>query len=225
MIRIILSLFLSGLFLGSGPCLATCGPVLISYIAATKQNPLQGIVVWLLFSTSRIFVYLVLSLGIFLLGEFMVRQNLIYFAKYIYSIGGICIILIGVFTVIRGSKGFNRICSIVSARFNQKLFKIQPITLGLIMGLLPCAPLLAMLSYIGLICPNWQWCIFYTLIFGLGTLTSPLILLALGAGMIPKMLFNNPRIYQIFRIVCGFIIIIFGLQLIIQSANESIILP
>ncbi|MGD9015341.1 MAG: sulfite exporter TauE/SafE family protein, partial [Candidatus Omnitrophota bacterium] len=94
--RIILSLFLSGLFLGSGPCLATCGPILVSYIAATRQSLKQGMVVWLLFSLSRICIYLILSISIFGLGEFLVRQRLINIAKYVYSLGGAVIILIGI---------------------------------------------------------------------------------------------------------------------------------
>lgn len=241
--KIIFSLFLSGLFLGSGPCLATCGPILISYITATKQNPKQSLLVWLLFSLSRICVYLILSVGIFLLGEFLVRQNLIYVAKYAYLLGGMIIILIGIFTILKDSPGPSFICALISNRVNpalsaterhcivrkgganQRLLKIQPITLGLIMGLLPCAPLLAVLSYIGLVSFSWQLCIFYSLIFGLGTLISPLILLILGAGLIPKLLFKKPRIYRALRLICGFIIVFFGVQLILQAKYASIILP
>ena len=214
-----------GLLLGSGPCLATCGPILISYVTATKQGPKQGILVWFLFSLSRICIYPILSVSIFLLGELLVRQNLIYIAKYVYLIGGIIIILIGIFTIIRDTGGASRICSMISRRINQRLLKIQPITLGLIMGLMPCAPLLAALSYIGLVSSSWQRCVFYSLIFGLGTLISPLILLVLGAGFIPKILLNKPVTYRVLRLICGLIIVFFGTQLIFQTTNASIILP
>ena len=232
--KIIFTLFLSGLFLGSGPCLATCGPILISYIAATKQSPKQSILFWFLFSLSRICVYLILSVSVFLLGEFLVRQNLIYITKYIYLLGGMIIILIGVFTIIKDSVGTTRICSTASEGIKPvpflltKLFgntKRCGIALGLIMGLLPCAPLLAVLSYIGLVSFTWQQSIFYSLIFGLGTLISPLILLVLGAGLIPRILSNRPRIYRILRFICGFIIVFFGAQLVFQIVHGSIILP
>jgi ABC-type nickel/cobalt efflux system permease component RcnA len=223
--KIIFALFASGLFLGAGPCLVTCGPILISYIAATRQNPKQGILVWFLFSMSRICVYLILSVSIFLLGEFLVKRNLIYIAKYIYLLGGMIIILIGIFIIIKDSAGTSRFCSIISERINQRLLKVQPITLGLIMGSIPCAPLLAVLSYIGLVSVTWQRCILYSLIFGLGTLISPLMLLALAAGFIPKILLNKPGVYRVFRIVCGFIIVFFGAQLVFQIAYGSIILP
>ena len=221
----IIPLFLFGLFLGSGPCLATCGPVLISYIAATRQNPKQAILVWFLFSLSRICIYLILSLFIFILGELLVKQNIAYISGYIYFFGGIIITLIGIFTIIKDSKGTSRICSIVSGGLSQRLSRINPITLGVIMGLLPCVPLLSVLSYIGLISSAWQWCIFYSLVFGLGTLISPLILLALGAGVVPKLLLNRPRVYRILRIICGVIIVFFGLQLVAQITHGSIILP
>jgi sulfite exporter TauE/SafE len=175
-------------------------------------------VVWLLFSLSRICIYLILSISIFGLGEFLVRQRLINIAKYVYSLGGAVIILIGILTIIKDSPAKrNRVCGIASDWVNRRLSGIQPITLGLILGLLPCAPLLAALSYIGLISFTWQNCIFYSLVFGLGTLVSPLFLLALGAGAIPKVLFNKPKIYRTFQIICGFIIIFFGTQLIIRT--------
>ena len=221
----IITLFLSGLLLGSGPCLATCGPVLISYITATRQNPKQAILIWLLFSLSRVCIYLILSLFIFILGEFLVKKNIAYISRYIYIFGGIIIALIGIFTIIKDSTGTRRICPIVPGGLSQRLSRIHPITLGVIMGLLPCAPLLSVLSYIGLISPAWQWCIFYSLVFGLGTLISPLILLALGAGVVPKILFNKPRIYRILRIICGVIIVFFGTQLVVQFTYGSIILP
>ena len=149
----------------------------------------------------------------------MVRQNLIYFAKYIYYFGGAIIILIGILTIIRDSKGNNRICSRISGWFNRRMLGIQPVTLGLIVGLLPCAPLLAVLSYIGLVSLVWQRCILYSLVFGLGTLISPLLILALGAGAVPKMLLNKPKAYRALRLVSGFIIVFFGTQLILRTIN------
>lgn len=218
MSKIVVSLFISGLLLGSGPCLAACGPVLISYIAATKQGAKQGILAWLLFSLSRICVYLILSVSIFILGEFLVRQKLAHTASYIYLAGGGIIVLIGILTIVKAAVA--RFGNSGAHRLNCRLFNIQPITLGLIMGMLPCAPLLAVLSYIGLASTTWQLCIFYSLAFGLGTLISPLILLSLGAGLIPRMLFNKPKIYIIFRFICGLIIVLFGLQLILHIIDK-----
>lgn len=208
------SLFLSGLVLGSGPCLLTCGPILISYIVATGKNPRQAFFFWLLFSLSRILVYIFLGVSVFLLGEFLVRQNLLFLGGYIYLLSGIIIILIGLFTIISNVGEKNRLCSSISKLLEQRLSKVSPITMGLILGLLPCAPLLAVLSYIGLVSFSWQVSILYSLIFGVGTLISPLVLLSLGAGVIPKILFNKPKAYRALRYISGSIIILFGAQLI-----------
>ena len=56
-----------------------------------------------------------------------------------------------------------------------------------------------------------------SLIFASGTIASPLILLALGAGLVSRMLYNKPGVYRILRIACGFIIIFFGTQLILNT--------
>ncbi|MFC1657904.1 sulfite exporter TauE/SafE family protein [Candidatus Omnitrophota bacterium] len=208
---------MSGLILGSGPCLATCGPILISYIAATRKSPGQGIMVWLLFSLSRISVYPLLGVSVFFLGEFLVKEKLTYISQYVYITGGAVIVAIGILTIIRGTGSHSRACAAVSQWASRRLSGIQPVALGLILGLLPCAPLLAVLSYIGLISFSWQRCIFYSLIFGLGTLISPLILLALGAGAASQMLFKRPRVYNILRLLCGLIILFFGIQLILRT--------
>ena len=144
------------------------------------------------------------------------KENLLYISRYVYIAGGIIILAIGILTIIRGAGVHNRVCLLVSEWANRRLSRVQPITLGLILGLLPCAPLLAVLSYIGLISSGWQICIFYSLIFGLGTLISPLLLLALGAGAVSKLLFNRPRVYNILRLLCGLIIVFFGIQLILR---------
>jgi thiol:disulfide interchange protein DsbD len=87
--------------------------------------------------------------------------------------------------------------------------------IGLIMGLLPCVPLLTLLSYIGLISKSWQDSILYSLTFGLGTALSPLILLVVLSGAISRLFTGKKQLYsQIFRLLCGLIIIFLGLQLI-----------
>lgn len=141
-------------------------------------------------------------------------------SKYIYPVGGGIVILIGFFTIVRGS-----VKPFVNSKnhgITCRLADMQPVTLGLVMGALPCAPLLAVLSYIGLVSSGWQQCIFYSLIFGLGTLISPLILLALGAGLIPRMLFSRPGIYRAFRFVCGLIIVLFGAKLIFTGIGKPV---
>lgn len=92
------------------------------------------------------------------------------------------------------------------------------VILGLIIGLLPCAPLLAVFSYIGLISHFWSSNLLYTLSFGAGTFLSPLILLVIIAGLIPRFLANIKASYSsIFNFICGLVIVFLGLNLIIRA--------
>jgi len=88
-------------------------------------------------------------------------------------------------------------------------------TLGLIIGLLPCAPLLALLSYIGLVSKSWYNSLFYSFAFGLGTFTSPLLILILLTGYLSNLFRYKKEIYErIFGALCGLIIVFLGLQLL-----------
>ena len=213
MIKIMVSLFVSGLLFGSGPCLASCGPILISYVAGTKKNILKSLITYILFSLARIFVYLILSFLIFFLGRFALQSLLGDFYKYVVILGGIFIILVGLLMALgrRLEFGF--------WQFLQKRLlerdKKSIIILGLVIGLLPCAPLLAILSYVGLVSKNWLQTLLYSFSFGIGTFVSPLVFLVILASLLPKFLIKKKGIYiQIFNFICGLIIIFFGIQLI-----------
>jgi len=210
--KIIIRLFILGLSFGAGPCIASCGPILIFYAAGTKKDDLKGLKAYALFSLARILVYLVLGLLVFFLGTFVLDRLSGVFSKYILIIGGLFVVLMGVFTALGKRLEFR------TWQFWQKKLieqdKKSMVMLGLIIGFLPCAPLLAILSYIGLIAKHWFSSLLYSLAFGIGTFVSPLILLVMLAGLIPKFFLNKKEIYsRYFSFICGLIIIFLGLQL------------
>jgi sulfite exporter TauE/SafE len=211
--KIIVGLFLSGLLFGSGPCIASCGPILVSYIVGTKKSIFKGLVVYILFSLSRISVYLVLSVLIFFLGNFLLERFLRNFSKYILALGGAFIILVGV--LLAGSRRLEfRPWQFLEKNIIRR-DKKSMLALGLVTGLLPCAPLLAILSYVGLVSKSWLESLFYSFSFGLGTFISPLVLLVILAGLIPKFLVDKKGLYaQIFSFISGLVIIFLGLQLV-----------
>jgi len=211
--KIILNLFLAGLLFGSGPCLASCGPILISYIAATKKNIFKGLLTYILFSLARISVYLLLALLIFFLGKFTLERLSGDYSKYIFIIGGSFIVLVGLLTALGKS------LEIKPLKFLHKNIlehdKKSILIIGLVIGLIPCAPLLGIIAYVGLVSKSWAQSLIYGFSFGLGTFMSPLILLAILAGIIPQWL-QDKQYYYIFRFICGIIIIFLGLELIIK---------
>jgi len=216
MSKIIISLFLTGLLFGSGPCIASCGPFLITYIAGARKDAAKGILVYVLFSLARIITYVLLSLAIFFLSRLAVENLLGGMYKYVLILGGSFIIIIGLFMSL-GRKlefGFWKpLHKILFEHDKKSIFAV-----GLIMGLLPCAPLLSILSYIGLVSRTWQSSFLYSFSFGVGTFVSPLILLVMLAGVIPRLLSDKRAVYyRVFSFACGLIITFLGIQLIMRA--------
>ena len=227
MSRNIFSLFLMGLSFGLGPCMASCGPILISYIAGSKKNILKGLGVYLLFSLSRIAVYLFLALAIFFLGKFIIETWLGRFSKYIFVLAGSFLIMLGILIasgrnletlfILRQPAWLNKSCQFL----HKSLLahdKKSIILMGLIIGILPCGPLLALFGYLGLISKTWIEALIYSFSFGLGTLISPLLILSALAGLIPNFLEGQKvSYYKILSFICGLIIVFLGIQLIIRA--------
>jgi len=213
MLKIILSLFLSGLFFGSGPCLASCGPILISYIAGSRKDVPRAIISYILFSAGRIFVYIVLGVLFFFLGSLALERSFERYSKYILFAGGIFIIIMGLLMALGKSLEL-KFCKFLEHKILEK-DKKSIFMLGLFIGLLPCGPLLAILSYVGLISKHWLQSSFYSLAFGVGTFVSPLALLAVFAGLLPRFFVDKRAVFgRIFSFICGLIIVFLGVELI-----------
>lgn len=213
--KLLFSFFLLGLSLGIGPCLATCGPLLISYIAGTQKDSIKGIGAYIIFSLSRIFVYVLVGLSVFLIGEFAPKYFFSSVQRYIFILGGIFISAVG-FLIAIGRNHENKSCR----RFQEVLLKKDTktiILLGVFMGIAPCLPFISAASYIGLVSKAWTSSLLYSLAFGIGTAISPLLILAALAGLIPKILINQDRLSTIFNFICGVILIFLGVNLILKT--------
>lgn len=208
MFKLIIALFLLGLSFGSGPCIASCGPVLISYVAAKRKDLLKSILTYLLFSFARILVYIALGLLIFLAGKFTIENVLGSFAKYIFIFGGFFIFILGFFICI----GKN-----IKIKFFQR-DKQNIFIIGLIIGLLPCAPLLVVLSYIGLVSKSWLQALLYSVSFGIGTVFSPLLLMVIIVSFFNSIIGNFKEIYcRVFNFLCGLVLMLLGIHLILNA--------
>lgn len=172
---------------------------------------LKGLKAYIIFSLARIAVYIILALVIFFLGKLTLERLLGGSSKYIIILGGGFIIFIGLLMVLQR---FFRPCLLLGKNILEHDRK-NLVMLGLIIGFLPCAPLLAILSYVGLISKSWLNSLLYSLSFGLGTFISPLLLLTVLAGAIPLFLPEKEAFYsRILSIICGCVIIFLGIQLI-----------
>ncbi len=212
MLKIGLSLFLTGLFLGAGPCLISCGPFLVSFIAGNKKSFKESLWICLVFSLTRLFAYLVLGVIAGLFSQTVISG--IYekgLARWLFIGAGVFVSVIGLLMII-GKYPQIKICQVLKKSLLSKDTKSIAI-FGLIIGFLPCAPLLGILAYVALISKSIARAVFYCFSFGVGTLISPLILMALCASAIAKLVGSQERVFSIFQKICGVIILFLGLQL------------
>ncbi|MGD2142291.1 MAG: sulfite exporter TauE/SafE family protein [Candidatus Bathyarchaeota archaeon] len=216
-----LELFLSGLALGTGPCLFFCFPILIPFVAGTREGWMKGLIATLIFSVSRLFAYVLLGMLTGLTGELLLRFiSQTEFSLYVWIFGGLFISLLGVLILL--GEGHALIPSWLPKRFTIEDDLRSLALLGFIVGITPCAPLLGVLTYIALSVESPLVGIYYALSFGLGaSITTPLILAGIFAGGAPSLIFKTPRIHKLFKRSCGFILIILGVKQIISQIIGS----
>ncbi len=210
-LRLLFSFFIFGLSLGSGACLAGCGPALISYLAGTEKNVKNSIRAYGLFSLSRLAVYLILGLSAFFLGQFFLNRFLHSIARPVYITGGILIAAAGICLAVNRDPG-RSLCAKTRGFLSRKDAG-SIMVFGLLMGIAPCAALISVLASIALIAETWRNALLFTLAFGLGTVVSPLFILCACTGLIPRTVARK----RLFGIIGGSIIIITGIRLFMKG--------
>ena len=87
----------------------------------------------------------------------------------------------------------------------------------------PCIPLVGVFSYITMISTHYTNGMLMSAAFGLGTIISPLVFLAMLAGAIPKLkILQSEKNLLIFQRACGLILFVLGLHIITKTALEYI---
>ncbi|MBN2097613.1 MAG: sulfite exporter TauE/SafE family protein [Candidatus Omnitrophica bacterium] len=213
--KIYIDVFVAGVTLGWGPCLYFCAPILLPYIAGAQKDWLAGLKISLAFSLARILPYTILSIISATLGQYLIRRFYQGFEGLIiyFAVGGL-ITLLGIIILIGKSAQFHSCLPFkkIAAKGVKEMF-----LLGLIVGLAPCIPLLGVLAYIAVYAEHfWQGALLGVL-FGLGTLVSPLILLGPLAGETARLLFKKPLVYKIFSRICGLFLLYLGIGMVIKA--------
>jgi sulfite exporter TauE/SafE len=205
-------LFLSGLVLGSGPCIGFCAPVLAGFVAAYKPTLKKALVSYLFFSSAKTAAYIILGAlcgifsGILKSDIFVAYLNLASLAL------GFLILFIGTLTLIFREPLGSKFCSFF-CRGNLKNAGL----LGFLAGFSPCLPLLGILNYIIIVSHSPLEGSFYALAFGLGTSLSPLILMVGFSGKLAATLSASPKLKILIRISSGLILVYLGLRIILQK--------
>lgn len=193
----LVSAFGLGLIYGLGPCTFSCAPILMPIVMSTSKNYMQGLWYTLVFSFGRVLVYTFLGALMGFLGKIL---NI-----------SLPSWTMGVFMIILGVALFFKL----HTKCLVPKIKIKGIHMsflaGIIMGFSPCAPLLAAL---GLAISSKSAILggLITLIFGIGTTLSPLLIL----GMVSGKWASLREFQKINNYVAGVFVILIGIMYFFQ---------
>ena len=198
----------------AGPCFLVCTPVLITYVTGSKRKWADVFQDILTFLSGRLVAYIILGSLAGLSGSILRNFTSSAVSSYLQPLAGAVTILFA-FIILLNRNDYE-CCSTP----RNKLLNFGGIFgFGLLIGLSPCAPLLALLFDIVLMSKGALSGASYALSFGLGTFLSGLITIGIIAGLltrIPAALVKSKTVNTVFKIACALLLIVLGLGLILK---------
>ncbi|MDD3792336.1 MAG: sulfite exporter TauE/SafE family protein [Candidatus Bathyarchaeota archaeon] len=215
--------FAGGLLYGLGVCTASCLPVVAGYIAGVGSGFFQSVKITLIFSFGRILAYSLIGalIGSFsgLLHLFVAEQFISPFQMYSSVTFGVVTSLIGGYLIYKALRGGNCSVQINNQAANAKNkygVNFGALTLGLTRGLVLCPPLILLLVY-SLTFASPLGSIGIAMLFGLGTVISPILFL----GGVTGWLFSKAPLFRKWIAVGGgSVLVMLGLITMISSFSE-----
>lgn len=210
--------------MANGPCLFICVPVIVPCISGLPwldketQGWKIGLKFTLVFSLCRLSAYALLGFFAVVFYRFVfsiLAQKSLYLQVILgFVVAGIGVVYLlnNLFTKSRTKKK-ESVCGLACRRFNKKSLWGMA-ALGLLIGFSPCPPLLAMLTYIAATAQGPLGGLLAGLIFGLGTIITPLIPLGVFAGFIVDKIKKFSGIHFAVKLASGVILVYFGTRLI-----------
>lgn len=197
----------------AGPCLLTCTPIVITYLAGRKKRFVESLIDLITFLTGRLAAYCLLGyaagLSAILLNRFTHPKAALFFKP----LAGVVSIVLGIIVLIsKDTQG--RECR----QQENKIYNFGGLfVLGFALGVAPCAPLAALLFEIALMSKSAVEGASYALSFGLGTFVSGLFAIGALAGIVnwlPAKMLRRKSAFLIFKTACSALLVIFGIGLI-----------
>lgn len=214
-------LFTIGFTFGlSAPCIVVCMPALFFYVSNKTDNIFEAIIKISILLAGRLLAYMFLGI---LIGFSMQKiQHFLGFIEFpgIKLLAGIIIVLFGV-SVWRNQTKTKDVCAkkLISHQKMQNDFSYLFI-LGFIIGISPCAPLIALLFEMVLFVKSPLQGLLFLTAFGFGTFLSGLLVFGVMNGLFKfianKTFFSHPKFQDIYRKISAVLIIILGLYFLLK---------
>lgn len=195
----VLSALVLGFTYGIGPCTISCAPIVVPLLMASSKNRKQGVISSFVFSFGRVLSYVLLGFVTGWIGskiDFFISKKIL----------GIFFIILGLAVFFK----FQGKC-ILKSRIKITGYLMSFVT-GFVYGLGPCPPLIALLGMAALSKSAIAGALM-GLLFGIGTIISPIIILGFFSGWIAKQKeFKQviPYVSGAFLVIMGAIYILFG---------------
>lgn len=199
-----------------GPCFLVCTPVLITYVVGSKRSWQDVLKDILTFLSGRLVAYIALGLLAGLSGSILRQFTSLSVSSYFQPLAGAVTIFFA-FIILLNRDNFECVCRTPYSRIVNfgGIF-----VFGLLIGLSPCAPLLALLFDIVLMSKGAIDGMLYAFSFGLGTFLSGLLTIGVIAGLltrIPANLVKSRLVNTVFKIACALLLIALGLGLLLRG--------
>ena len=212
-----LQIFFIGFSFGIiGPCFLVCTPILITYVAGSKRAWADVFKDIITFLSGRLVAYVILGFLAGLSGSVLKKFVSSNVSAYFQPLAGAVTIFFA-FIVLLNRDNYECACPTKQST----IFNFGGIFIfGFLIGLSPCAPLLALLFDIVLISKGALDGAAYTLSFGLGTFLSGFITVGIIAGIltrIPAALIKSKSVNTIFKTVCALLLVALGIGLILKT--------
>lgn len=199
-------LLVAGILMGSGPCLGFCAPFLVAYMGVQKKTFRQSLLSYGFFCAGKMISYAILGF-LCALGTLSLQSSVVmWHAHIIYLILGVFIMCLGIASALRPSHS-----SLCCLPRQEKTYHMAVV--GFLVGLSPCLPLIGMLHYIALIARTPYEAAGLTMVFGLGTVASPVIVLMVCSGGFARAISQWKSVSYFFHYLLSALIVFLGVAI------------
>lgn len=205
-----------GILYGLTFCTSACLPYVVSYIAGIGAGFKKGFKIALLYNTGRIVAYAIIGTAVGLSAAVISEEYFLAYQDYSSFAFAALIIIIGVIILVKKpTECIHPVKEPENMRFYEKLtqrFDIRAFLMGFTKGLIICPPLIALLIYAATFSP--LDCTILAVLFGLGTMLSPLLFISGATGW----LLNKAPLFRTWLSrIGGALLIIMGAAILIAA--------